>query len=178
MLAIFVAAFQVSEDKIYNVGSHVSILEVLEVNDPGKVFSCKVQSRDLMGPRQDQIIYMFLSVDGALKTYTFRQDPGRQLFRTRNLKEEDFLPDHPKAPMVKECLANLHSLFMQSIQQMKTTAELVAATAGTLMIKEKSYVTQAGSPTPESTSPPEYRAVLNEDASDQRDPEEREVHHH
>ena len=140
MLARFVAAFQVSEEKIYNVGSHVSILEVLEVNDPGKVFSTNVLSRDLMGPRQDEIIYMFLSVDGALKTYTFKQPMRRYSFaQPSQLKEEDFLPDHPKAPMVKECLANLHSLFMHSIEQMKTTADLVAATAGTIMIKEKAH---------------------------------------
>lgn len=149
MLARFVAAFQVSEEKIYNVGSHVSVLEVLEVNDPGKVFSTKVLSKDLMGPRQDEIIYMFLSVDGALKTYTFKQSLRMQFFRVQNLKEEEFLPDHPKAPMVKECLANLHSLFMHSIQQMKTTAELVAATAGTLMIKEKAHA-QLVLPTSES----------------------------
>lgn len=159
MLARFVAAFQVSEDKIYNVGSHVSILEVLEVNDPGKVFSTKVLSKDLMGPRQDETIYMFLSVDGALKTYTFSQSPRRQLFRVQNLKEEEFLPDHPKAPMVKECLANLHSLFLHSIQQMKTTADLVAATAGTIMIKEKAWDTQQTSTDPLASALPSSQST-------------------
>jgi hypothetical protein len=101
-----------------------------------------------MGPRQDETIYMFLSVDGALKTYTFKQSFRMQYFRVQNLKEEEFLPDHPKAPMVKECLANLHSLFLHSIQQMKTIADLVAATAGTIMIKEKTWDTQQTSTDP------------------------------
>jgi hypothetical protein len=148
MLARFVTAFQVSEEKVYKVGSPISTLEVLEVNDPGKAFSTKVLSQALRGPRQDEIIYMFLSVDGALKTYTFRQSPRATLFRVQNLKEEEFLPDHPKAPMVKECLDHLHSLFLHTLQQMKTTADLVAATAGTLMIKEKKWDTPQTSTDP------------------------------
>ena len=138
MKARFLAAFQVSEDKVYNVGSHVSILEVLEVNDPGKVFSTKVLSKELMGPRQDETIYMFLSVDGALKSYTFKQPLRSFSFpQAKDLKEEEFLASHPKAPMVKECLDNLHNLVLRSIEQMKLTTELMAGTAGTIMIKEK-----------------------------------------
>jgi hypothetical protein len=149
MLARFLAAFQVSEDKIYNVGSHVSVLEVLEVNDPGKVFSTKVLGKDIRGPRQDQIIYMFLSVDGALKSYTFKQPFHRYSFSMASqLKEEDFMADHHKAPLVKECLNNLHNLVLQSIEQMKTSAELIAATAGTMMIKEKAWGTQQSSTDP------------------------------
>lgn len=164
MLARLISAFQVSDDKIYNVGSHVSILEILEVKDPGKVFSTKVLGKELMGPRQRDTIYMFLSVDGALKSYTFKQPLRSWSFaQASNLKEEDFMAGHHKAPLVKQCLENMHDLILQTIVQMKTTTELIAATAGTIMIKEKAR-DQEGNPPEGST-----RISIEATAPDQDD---------
>jgi hypothetical protein len=137
MLARFISAFQVSEDKVYNVGSHISVLGVLELKTPGKFFADQVLSQGLNGPRGKDPIYMFLSEDGVLKSYTFTQSLDRWTNRAMNIKEEDFMADHHKAPLVKQCLENMHELILQSIAQMKTTTELIAATAGTIMIKEK-----------------------------------------
>lgn len=136
MLARFMAAFQVSEGKVYNVGSHVGIFTEQEADDPAKHFSSLVVSNKLKGPRSKDQVYMFLSVGGELKTYTFTQTAGTYIAKVAKLKEEAFMAGTPKEDLVMAALQNLHDQVLLSIAQAGLMAELLAGTAGSLMIKE------------------------------------------
>lgn len=136
----FLCAFQISNGKVFDVGRHVDVYNTwTKMKEPAKFLAGKVCEGDaISGSRWKEPVYMFLSVDGALKSYMFNKQlgPTYGALCVQGLKEIEISDDTPK---VNGCLQNMHDLITNSLAQVKTTTQLLGATAGTLLIQEKAH---------------------------------------
>jgi len=140
----FLCAFQVDEDKIYDVGSHVNLYNYVPptIKDPAKYLAAQVcAGNSISGPRWTSIVYMFISVDNVVKSYTFTKDHGAHFDfnMVRGLVAYDIAAGLPKEELFRACIQNMHEQINNSLQLVKTSAQLLGATAATYLIKEKAY---------------------------------------
>ena len=144
MAVSFLCAFQLGDDKVYDVGSHVSIFNAIAegTKDPAKIFATRVcDGTSVGGARWDDPVYMFLSVDGQLKSYTFKKrDASFCVAMMHSLKETDFLAGLDKESTVRACLQNILEQIGNATQLALTSAKMMSGVAGSLMNK------QVGSP--------------------------------
>ena len=138
MYTRFLAAFQIDDGKVYDVGFNPFSTSIH--NEPASHFAAQVcDSGRPRGKGNQDLVYMFLSIDDQLKMYTFRQNPGQAFQRSsvRELKETNFFEGTSKEGIALEAANNIHNLIKHSVEQLLTLSKLMGATAGTILIKEK-----------------------------------------
>ena len=132
----FLAAYQVADGKVYNVGHRIDVYKPTTSREPAQFFAHEVNSK-LSFRRDMEPVYMALYENGVVTHYKFQPNCDGTFYRPRNVT----IVPNPFKGFKKEAeiiaaLDNISKLILLSLQQVNTMTKMIAGVAGSMILKE------------------------------------------